>query len=357
MCNMEKYLKNKQEYIDRYDRTTVERCRWAEKCITPNSLIKYLKKDEDEKELVRLAVAFNNLHLWFVMGEMYSKKEETINKWMREDEDHDRFLENAEAPKGIKCLTCSREMFVSYKQLETHLDKPDRVLFMYDCTLKHIPRRAFYDDGEEWIYKKPRCSKCSAEVDRVDNDTEEIWKSTSTCPNCSYVEISEIKKKTEEIIDPDFEKDRSRFCSEKDGIKYAEWMITAGKLGAIMEKQKEKENNKELYDAVAKIKRLKIIELEQLLAPILEKANYIKLHFKDPEITKDVIVPFIVHDMQQDREDKVSCFDLQKIVKNALKDTNWRLMSDGVQYRLGMLEGRFRAYEKEEDLIKLINAK
>lgn len=43
-----------------------------------------------------------------------------------------------------------------------------------------------------------------------------------------------------------------------------------------------------------------------------------------------------------------------KLIKTALSDTNWRLMSDGVSYRLGMLEGRLRAYEREEDLLKLV---
>lgn len=351
-----KYLKERQEYIDRYDRVTVEQCRWAEHTITADYVKKYVKEGKDEKELVRTAVAFNNLHLWFMMGEMYSKKEEVIARWMKEDEEHDRFYENVEAPVGIRCLTCDRELFVTYKNLETNLNKPDRVLFMYDCTLDHSPRRAFYDDGEEWKYKKPLCIKCKTPVDTVDDDTEEMWKSTSTCPNCGHIEVSEIKRTIKEAPDPNFEKDRARFCSEKECSGYIEWMRTAKELTAIVDKEKEKENNKELYDAVAKLKRLKIIELEELLAPIFEKANYAKLHFKDPEITRDVVVPFTVHDIQEGREDRTSCYDLQRLIKKTLEDTNWRLMSEGVNYRLGMLNGRFRAYEREEDLIKLIKS-
>ncbi len=33
-----------------------------------------------------------------------------------------------------------------------------------------------------------------------------------------------------------------------------------------------------------------------------------------------------------------------------LVDTNLRLMSDGIHHRLGYLNGRVRAYEREEDL-------
>jgi hypothetical protein len=45
---------------------------------------------------------------------------------------------------------------------------------------------------------------------------------------------------------------------------------------------------------------------------------------------------------------------LKKLVDAALKDTNWRLMSDGISYRLGYLSGRLRAYEREEDLKDLV---
>ncbi|MBU1046233.1 hypothetical protein KKH36_00430 [Patescibacteria group bacterium] len=50
--------------------------------------------------------------------------------------------------------------------------------------------------------------------------------------------------------------------------------------------------------------------------------------------------------------------NLKKLIKKRLEDTNWRLMSEGIDYRLGVLSGKFRVYEKEEDLVKLIkNAK
>ncbi len=353
-----KYLKERQEYIDRYDKATVEKCRWAEKTITSDFVSKHMKDVKDEAEWVRAASSFNKLHLYFLMGEMYSKKEETINKWMKEDEDHDNYFDNAEAPKDITCFTCGREMFVTHKQSETRLNKPDRVLFVYDCTFDHIPRRVFYNNGEEWIYDKPLCPKCRTPFNITDEDNDKRWKTISTCPKCGNVEVREVEKTLkEETPDLEYEKDRARFCSEKDGMKYVEWMQSAKNLTAILDKHKEKENNKELYDEVAKIKKLKIIELEKLLAPILEEAQFIKLNFKDPNLTKDVIVPFTVHDIKEGREDRTSCLDLQSLIKKTLKGTNWRLMSEGVHYRLGMLEGRLKAYEKEEDLVKLINNK
>jgi len=189
-----KHLKSKQEYIDRYDKITVERCRWAEKSIHPDLVKKHTEEAKTEPELIHLAKAFNELHLYFVAGEMYSKREDTISEWMKKDEERDYLFDNTQAPKNINCLTCGREMFVSHKHLDTSLDKDDRVMFMYDCTLNHTPRRAFYDNGEEWKYEKPVCKKCSKAVDILDEDTKEAWKSTHTCQNCGHIEISAIKK-------------------------------------------------------------------------------------------------------------------------------------------------------------------
>ena len=50
-------------------------------------------------------------------------------------------------------------------------------------------------------------------------------------------------------------------------------------------------------------------------------------------------------------------FDFEKLLRKTLKETNWRLMTDGASYRLGMLEGRLRAYEREDDLVNLIQQK
>ena len=42
-----KYLKEKQDYINRYDRVTVEKCRWAEKSIDADFVAKYVKEGKD----------------------------------------------------------------------------------------------------------------------------------------------------------------------------------------------------------------------------------------------------------------------------------------------------------------------
>lgn len=355
---MEKHLKPKEHYIDRYDRVTVERCRWYENAITDEDIQKQHKKKLDKEELVRMRKAFTDLQVYFVKGELYKQKEETISKWMKADEDLDNFCESATAPKDIRCLTCDREMFVSHSHLETHLDALPRMLYMYDCTLGHLPRRALYDNGEEWSREKPRCPKCSTEVDEKDEDTDKLFKTVLTCASCGNVEVREIDRTAnkKEKPDPNFEKDRERFCNAEEGRKYVDWMIKAEELTKLIEKHKEKENNKELYDKVEKLKKLSVPHIKKLLTESLEKEAYTNLVFEQPDIGRIVSIGFSIEDPTEQGEYD-SRTRLARVIKKTLDDTNWRLMSEGINYRLGILSGSLRAYEKEEDLVKLVKSR
>ena len=62
---------------------------------------------------------------------------------------------------------------------------------------------------------------------------------------------------------------------------------------------------------------------------------------------------FSLEELETDNQ-LASTSNLQKLIKRTLKDTNWRLMSDGISYRLGLMSGRLRAYESKEDLLKLV---
>ena len=94
--------------------------------------------------------------------------------------------------------------------------------------------------------------------------------------------------------------------------------------------------------------------MSELLGPVLEKAGYTEFSLDKPEMGKDVFVGFNCLDSKSGREDYDSRKTLQKLVRKTLEDTNWRLMSDGISYRLGYLNGRLRAYEKEDDIKQLV---
>jgi len=54
------------------------------------------------------------------------------------------------------------------------------------------------------------------------------------------------------------------------------------------------------------------------------------------------------------RQEYDSKNNLKKLIKKILEKTNWRLMSEGIDYRLGYLSGKLKGYENEEDLIKIV---
>ena len=85
--------------------------------------------------------------------------------------------------------------------------------------------------------------------------------------------------------------------------------------------------------------------------------GYVKFDLGKPDVGRDVTVEFSAQDAKPERKEYDSIHELQKLIKSELEPTNWRLMSDGIQYRLGFLTGRLHAYEREEDLLKLAQTK
>lgn len=356
------YLKSEQYYSDLYDRHTVERCRDLIRLYSePMKDPPLIDGKEPSKKMVeimsKMAIEYR---LMFEKGDRYVKKEENIEKWIAGARSKNELYESATAPEDIRCLTCRNLMNLLDKDLRTGgLNEPDRVLFTFDCPNGCLPRRAFYDTCEEWKPKPNPCPKCGTELTIENADTKKKFISRSLCQSCGYKQTDEIDRLTlvGEEPDPDFAKDRERFClSKEEGERYAREKVSLEQIGPFLERWKKKEKNKELYDAVAKIRKLTIIELEKLLIPALEKAGYIKFQLSNPEIDKDVIVPFGAHDSRSERTDRASEYDLKRLFKKTLQDTNWRLMSDGIMYRLGFLSGRLRGYEREEDLLELVRA-
>ena len=352
-----KHLKSHQEYIDQYDRLTFTRCREVEESHKNNDHNPIVQQNGEDINLQPLLNAFNEIRLYFLTGQYYEEKEATIRKWEEEDKKRDELYESAQPPENISCLACGRLMFVGTKSFDLgDKDTPDRIMFFFECPLKHLPMRMLYNTGEEYMVKPSLCSKCKSSVNEEHSKTAVGISIKRSCKNCSHIEIEEIDFSVKEKIpDINFAKDRERFClSEEEGKKFIMGKTSRDNMARLADEWKEKDSKKVLYDKVAQIKKLKIVELEELLAPLFEKNNYVKFHIKDPETGRDLFVPFIVYDADEKREERYSVQNIQRLIKKALNGTNWRLMNEGVKYRLGMLEGRFRAYEREEDLLKLV---
>ena len=361
------YLKERQFYEDSYDRSTVE---------TGRRHIVYYDDfyDEFEKKLPKddkidrpgNAILLNVFYMQVIGDELierYRERDATIERRMSDDDAKDDQIASARLTEEPYCHHCSKlglriiDKSLMHRKENAKYDDPEEVLFMLKCP--HCDKNsAFWEDGTAWKPKPTLCPKCSTEMIHNTTSTKKAITFTYSCPSCkhSYNDKMDLAGKNEVVPDPNYEKDRIRFCLLDKEWRDKLFEIQRGlkEMSKLGKKFKEKEDNKHIYDAVKEVKQPKIAELVPLLSPILEKAGYIEFHLDKPEMGRDVYVGFSCLDNKPNREDYDSRKTLKKLVDIALSDTNWRLMSDGMSYRLGYLNGRVKAYEGEEALKELV---
>jgi hypothetical protein len=102
------------------------------------------------------------------------------------------------------------------------------------------------------------------------------------------------------------------------------------------------------------LKKLTVVDLQNLLIPALERERFIRLDLGMPAIKRDVQMSFCVQDAKSGRSDHDSIKDLKNAIEKTLDGTNWRLMSSGISYHLGVLNGYLRGLETEKDLLALV---
>lgn len=360
------HLKTYPYYADLYDKHTVEKCRRFISSGKELADTKYPLDSEEEmnKILNGMSNVWTDVALEFIKGERYAQKEEAIRKWMREDEVLDEYYNNAIPPKDVTCLSCGRLMFEIHKELDTnYIEKTTRVLYMFDCPLGHSPRRAFYDNGEEYRINPHKCKSCQSSVSEEVKREGKTITTTYTCKSCSVVEVDvfNLSEKTrEEPIDVDFVSDREKYClTKEEGDRYIMGTISLNNcVNLFSSKEIEgKVVDTSLHEKVKNLKKINILELEDLLQSKLEDTQYVRFSLKDPVSGREFYVPFVVCDKSTIVNEHATELHLAKIIKDATEDTNWRLMSDDISYRLGMLTGRLRAYEREDDLLELVRVR
>lgn len=360
------HLKERKYYEDLYDKFTIEAAR--------RGMVHYdkfyaefeSKLPKDEK-IDRPGNAFliNVYYMETVGNELldrYDKRDSTIIEWITRDEAKDERISDARLSEEPYCHHCGKQgLRITDKSL-MHRSKtykigdPEEVLFMLRCP--HCDKySAFWEDGTAWKVKPTVCPKCSSEVAHKTTNAKTALIITYTCPSCghSFKDKMDLTNK-EEKPDPDFDKDRIHYCLVDKEFRDRLYAIKDGfeRMAELGKKFKEREDNKHVYDAIKEMKKPKIAELSTILTPALEKAGYIEFGLDKPEMGRDVIVGFNCLDSKSYRNDYDSEKTLKKTVEKALEDTNWRLMSDGIHYRLGYLNGRLRAYERDEDMKNLV---
>ncbi len=354
-----KYLKERSYYEEMYDRHTVEDCRWYEE---PRPMSK--KENDLKGGLTAGQIQWGHdfvtdMLLFQRVGDRYLQREETINEWMERDERRDGVLDRARTPI-IRCPSCGRAMECVYKRLNYDMDdrKREWVEFILKCMPCKQSTRVF-ENGQKVPEKPSLCVKCKKEIklSTLTKNGKEYF--IDTCKHCGHVEetlsaLDDEKEPTQEEIER-FEYDKKRFClTPAQGQRYKSWVDG---MNRMKEETKEQEANVEYYDKLAEVKKLNIAGLEKLLKTAIKKAGYTDLHISMPPPDRQIIINFSIRDTEEKRESYESEKTLQKIFEKTLKDKNWALMSDGIHYRLGLLSGRIRGYETEEDLQELTKSR
>lgn len=357
-----KYLKEEQYYIDLYDLHTIEECLdWyfplKKGMNEKREELKHLSSEEFDKETHKVVSYTVNV----IAIQRYRRKTERISEWMNRDRKVQEKVDCAKAPEEIFCKECFSRTKVVSKDLFDSFDDNSKVMFMFECT-KCKKRQSLFEDGTEWVYEPPKCPQCNSALNDKVKRTKNILRIIYSCSNCSYkkedvhdFKKSDIERKKKTERDKKLlELYRKDFClDDKDGKEAVNSLDLMVKLAGEM-KVKEQKDKDPVYQKARKLRTLKIGQLKELLEKTIEKEHYQDLAFAKPEMGQYVIIDFSVNDMQEDRKEYDSTNKLKKLIKSALEETNWRLMSEGIHYRLGILTGRLKAYEREEDLVKLV---
>ncbi len=358
------YLKDQSYYIDLYDLQTIEECLdyyWSMR----NGMEKHrgdkeFKKDskkEFDKEVHKICSYTINV----LKGERYRYKNKTIQEWIDRDKKMQDLEDNTQPPSNIYCKECGSETKITTKSLHDSYSENARMTFMFEC-LKCKKRQIRYEDGTEWVYDPPRCPKCNSKVETDIKRNKNITIFIEKCTKCSYkkedIEDWDKNEKEREVKEAKNRKllaqYRGEFClNDSNGPEYIASIDRIISFSKEMKEREEKEKDPS-FQKVKQLKKLTLVELEQLLLKSIDKKDYIKLNLGAPEMGQYIIVPFTIQEVNKKRNDRESNSILKKIFDKTLVNTNWRLMSDGINYRLGILSGRLKAYEREEDLMKII---
>lgn len=358
-----KYLQDYSYYEDLYDIHTIEQClNWFNgmKAGMEKHRSEFVPEpphhtDFDHEVLKVCSYTVNTL-----AAERYRHKKETIRDWMDKDKIKQDFFDSA-IPEDPICEKCGSLMQVIDKTLHDYLDKPTKVSFIYEC-LKCKARIIRYSDGSPWDYQKPTCPECGGALKDKCTEKKEVLTITSSCKSCKYktIDVTDFKKSREEREKEEkrskwlLQEYKEQFClNDSNGPEALRSIDGISRLVKEWRERDKKEANP-VYQKVKQLKTLKFNQLKELIAKSVDAEGYADLQFQAPEMGRNVIIPFTLSDSHSDRHEYGSRNNLRKLLIKSLEHTNWRLMSEGISYRLGILSGRLKAYESEEDLMKIV---
>jgi putative sterol carrier protein len=207
--------------------------------------------------------------------------------------------------------------------------------------------KGIFNTGEEWSLS-PKCKRCKAEAKIASERVGNVITDTYTCPMCGEtwqdtLDLDDKPAKPEP--DPTYEADRQRFCYSKTVRNYADDWEKAQYMPDLAKVATDKDL-KAPPEAAPKVQQLNAAIVEARINKAIEPEGYIRLELGKPELGREVVVTFSIQDARADRTESKSQATLKKLITGALEGTNWKLMSDKIEYRMGFLSGRLKGTDK-----------
>jgi len=258
-------------------------------------------------------------------------------------------LSQAQPQTNIEC-ECGSIMKFDHQDFSLNWEKPSlsHVEMMYRCSKCKLGARA-YADGSNLSKGSKFCEQCKV-GERVHTFKDKV--STTTCTKCDFLDVFDYSLEADEAsLTPEeiksFEADKARFCLDnKRGTEYLDQSRRIKWLNDQFER-------KEVHQKARDLKRLSIIEMQKLIKTKLKKhAEYSKLKFGAPEDGRFLQINFSLLTNQEMTDQYDSKKELKKKLDTILSETNWNLMNDGITYRMGLMKGRLRALETDEEIMK-----
>ncbi|MFB9843951.1 hypothetical protein [Mucilaginibacter ginsenosidivorans] len=341
---MEQYRKPDQYYIDEYDRMTIEELKAIEKLMIETGKRFHIDPDAplgpgSDTEYIGYRIRYLDTGV-----ALSRNKESSIQERMHSDEKKDRLIRLHPVPTNVRCDTCGVPM-----KFEMHdfLNKDDDPIFIFSCVNGHVPKKALFASGREYRLPDHHCQHCGGKLLTKKKKTKNRLAITETCKTCKNVEIMEFDI-SPKLPSPINEDERKKYCTDFKGRRnFYEDVKALADLSEIFGQQE----NKTKY-GYGKVQQLNIAQLETTLTDEIGKAGFIKVQFDKPKRSRYLTVEFSAQD-PTDREEAKSVKQLKKTIETALFITNWRLMSPGIEYKLGFLSGKLKGFSLEEDILKI----
>ncbi|MCK6648029.1 MAG: hypothetical protein L6Q66_00090 [Bacteroidia bacterium] len=348
---MKNYRKTDHEYIEDYDKQTIRILKELETELGDKIYTKSGIQDIKGNVSFKYDIPTKNydvLSRYYRTAVMRAQnKESYILQQKYTDENKDRLIAETPIPRNIKCDQCGTSMIHEGHIFE---ENDTLLLFVFSCPNKHTPKKILYPDGiRKRIIPVSKCEECGGKLSSVKEETKTFMKFIDTCLECGHVSIMEFN------LTPDLpitEEDRKIYCEIWKGKTTFEQDLEAVVEFAnyYNEKQKLKKEKEELK--VDNVEQVNLPKLEDRLFKLAEELGYTKFKFDSHSTERFLTVSFSLQD-PSDRTEKESCKVITDAIKQSLFTTNWRLFTEGIDYRLGLLSGRLRAYEGEEGLMKI----